>query len=92
VKVKSGSCTITSPKLQGAMSLDEMPEAGALISIDFPKPLDGTGGYARYVAIALASWKEGDAVSGSSGAPIPTQIYPRKPDSLGVLRSTPVSV
>lgn len=48
-------------------------------------------GYARYVAIAPASWKEGDTVSGSPGAPLPTQKYPLKRDSLGVLRPAPES-
>lgn len=37
---------------EGVTNLDLVPEAGALIEIGFAKPLGGTGGYARYVAIA----------------------------------------
>ncbi|MFK1434796.1 cyclase family protein [Pseudomonas aeruginosa] len=74
---------------EGVMNLDKVPETGALISIGFAKPLGGTGGYARYVAIAPASWKKGQTVQSDPGAPLPTQKYPLKRDSLGVMRPTP---
>ena len=44
---------------EGVANLDQVPEAGALIVIGFAKPLGGTGGYARYVAIAPADWHAG---------------------------------
>ncbi|MFJ7005986.1 cyclase family protein [Pseudomonas putida] len=74
---------------EGVTNLDKVPEAGALISIGFAKPLGGAGGYARYVAIAPANWKYGETVLTAPGAPLPTQKYPLKRDDLGVMRPTP---
>jgi kynurenine formamidase len=74
---------------EGVMNLDKVPEAGALISIGFAKPLGGAGGYARYVAIAPASWEYGDTLKSAPGAPLPTQKYPLKRDDQGVMRPTP---
>lgn len=73
---------------EGVMSLGTVPEADVLISIGFAKPLGGTGGYAQYFAIAPVSWTEWKTVSGSPGAPLPTQKYPLKRDPLGVLKTT----
>lgn len=71
---------------EGVANLDKVPETGALISIGFAKPLGGTGGYARYVAIAPADWPEGVTVEEAPGAPLPTQTNPLKRDANGVMR------
>ncbi|ACA20048.1 cyclase family protein [Methylobacterium sp. 4-46] len=74
---------------EGVANLDKVPEAGALVAIGFAKPLGGTGGFARYVAIAPPGWPEGVSVEEAPGAPLPTQPAPlvRGPD--GVMRPTP---
>jgi kynurenine formamidase len=71
---------------EGVANLDKVPEAGALISIGFAKPLGGTGGYARYVAIAPADWPHGVTVAQAPGAPLPKQSAPLRRDDKGVLR------
>ena len=43
---------------EGVANLDKVPEAGALVTIGFAKPLGGSGGYARYIAIAPADWRK----------------------------------
>ena len=70
-------------------NLDQVPEAGALITIGFAKPLGGTGGYARYVAIAPADWSHGVTVAQAPGAPLPKQPAPLRRDDRGVLRPEP---
>jgi kynurenine formamidase len=74
---------------EGVANLDQVPEAGALICIGFAKPKGGTGGYARYVAIAPADWPYGVTLKDAFGAPLPTQQYPLKRDKYGVMRPTP---
>lgn len=74
---------------EGVANLDKVPEAGALISIGFAKPLGGTGGYARYIAIAPQSWKYGEIISQAPGAPLPTQKHPLERDKDGVMRPAP---
>ena len=76
-------------KAEGMMNLDKVPESGALILIGFAKPLGGTGGYARYVAICPPDWKYGASIEKVPGAPLPEQPYPNKRDKDGVLRPTP---
>jgi len=73
---------------EGVANLDKVPEAGALIAIGFAKPKGGTGGYARYIAIAPRNWKYGVSVKEAPGAPLPMQPYPLKRDKNGVLRPT----
>ena len=73
---------------EGVANLDQVPEAGALIVIGFAKPLGGTGGYARYVAIAPADWEQGVSIDEMPGAPLPMQANPLKRDELGVMRPT----
>ncbi len=73
---------------EGVANLDKVPETGALISIGFAKPLGGTGGYARYVAIAPSDWPHGVTVSEAPGAPLPKQPAPLRRDDKGVLRPT----
>ena len=71
---------------EGVANLDKVPEAGALISIGFAKPLGGTGGYARYIAIAPADWPNGVTVADAPGAPLPKQTAPLRRDEKGVMR------
>ncbi|RVV97716.1 cyclase family protein [Mesobaculum littorinae] len=74
---------------EGVANLDEVPEAGALIIVGFAKPLGGTGGYARYVAVAPADWEHGVTIDEMPGAPLPTQTAPLARDEHGVMRPTP---
>lgn len=73
---------------EGVMNLDKVPEAGALIVIGFAKPLGGTGGYARYIAIAPPDWPYGVSVDEVPGAPLPIQPAPLERDEHGVMRPT----
>jgi kynurenine formamidase len=74
---------------EGVANLDQVPEAGALISIGFAKPKGGVGGYARYVAICPPDWGFGVSVVEAPGAPLPKQTAPLKRDANGVLTPTP---
>lgn len=59
---------------EGLTNLDQVPEAGALISIGYAKPMGGTGGYARYIAICPPDWEYGVSIKEVPGAPLPS--YP----------------
>ena len=74
---------------EGVANLDQVPETGALISIGFAKPQGGTGGYARYIAIAPADWPHGVTIAEAPGAPLPPQAAPLRRDADGVMRPTP---
>ena len=74
---------------EGVANLDKVPEAGALIVIGFAKPKGGTGGFARYIAVAPSDWPHGVSVSDMPGAPLPPQTHPLKRDEHGVMRPTP---
>ena len=74
---------------EGVANLDQVPEAGALISIGFAKPKGGVGGYARYIAICPPDWGFGVSVVEAPGAPLPKQTAPLKRDANGVLTPTP---
>jgi kynurenine formamidase len=74
---------------EGVANLDQVPEAGALISIGFAKPKGGVGGYARYIAICPPDWQYGVSVAEAPGAPLPKQANPLKRDANGVLTPTP---
>lgn len=74
---------------EGVANLDQVPEAGGLIIIGFAKPLGGTGGYARYIAVAPPDWPYGVSVAEVPGAPLPVQPYPLRRDANGVMRPTP---
>ncbi|TIU84328.1 MAG: cyclase family protein, partial [Mesorhizobium sp.] len=74
---------------EGVANLDKVPEAGALVTIGFAKPLGGSGGYARYVAIAPPDWTEGVSVIEAPGVPLSRQTAPLKRDENGVFRPTP---
>jgi kynurenine formamidase len=74
---------------EGVANLDQVPESGALISIGFAKFEGGSGGFARYIAIAPASWRFGTTIDQQSGAPLPTHQHPLGRGADGVLRETP---
>jgi kynurenine formamidase len=74
---------------EGVTNLDKVPEAGALITIGFAKPLGGSGGFARYIAICPPDWKYGNSVVETPGAPLPKQPHPLRRDANGVLVPTP---
>lgn len=61
---------------EGVTNLDKVPEAGALVSIGFARPLGGTGGLARMIAIAPPDWPHGVAIAEAPGAPLPRQPAP----------------
>jgi kynurenine formamidase len=71
---------------EGVTNLDQVPEAGALILIGYAKPEGGTGGFARYIAVAPASWPHGVTIEQAPGAPLPEFKVPLRRDSNGVLR------
>lgn len=71
---------------EGVANLDQVPEAGCLVAIGFAKPLGGTGGYARYVAICPPDWKHGVTMAEAPGAPLPKQPAALRRDPNGVLR------
>ncbi|MFC0269080.1 cyclase family protein [Kushneria aurantia] len=71
---------------EGVMNLDKVPEKGALVAIGFARPLGGTGGYARYIAIAPGDWSYGVTLEQAPGAPLPQQSAPLMRDAKGVMR------
>jgi kynurenine formamidase len=73
---------------EGVANLDQVPESGALIAIGFAKFEGGTGGFARYIAIAPASWSRGVTIEQESGAPLPTHVHPLRRGADGVLRES----
>lgn len=74
---------------EGVANLDQVAEAGCLISIGFAKPRGGVGGYARYIAVCPPDWPHGVSVTEAPGAPLPQQEHPLKRDANGVLVPTP---
>jgi kynurenine formamidase len=74
---------------EGVMNLDLAPEAGGLIIIGYAKPEGGTGGFARYVAVAPASWPHGVTIEQAPGAPLPVYPAPLRRGTDGVLRRSP---
>jgi kynurenine formamidase len=55
---------------EGVANLDQVPEAGALVIIGYPKLGGGLGGYARYVAVCPPDWPYGTTI-GPNDAPLP---------------------
>lgn len=55
---------------EGVTNLDQVPEAGALVIIGYPKLQGGTGGYARYIAVCPPDWKYGVSVGDVADAPL----------------------
>lgn len=73
---------------EGVANLDQVPESGALIVIGFARFEGGSGGFARYIAIAPPSWPHGVTIDQQSGAPLPTHLHALRRGSDGVLRET----
>lgn len=71
---------------ESVANLDQVPEYGALIVIGFAMPEGGTGGLARFVAIAPRDWPYGVSVVNAPGAPLPVQTAPLARNSNGILR------
>ncbi|MDQ7822718.1 MAG: cyclase family protein [Candidatus Eremiobacteraeota bacterium] len=71
---------------ENVASLDQVPEAGALILIGFAKAQGGTGGIARYIAVCPPEWPHGVTVIEAPGAPLPRQPAPLRRGDDGVLR------
>jgi kynurenine formamidase len=74
---------------EGVANLDQVPESGALIAIGFAKFEGGTGGFARYVAIAPPEWPRGETIAAEPGAPLDRHAHPLSRGSDGVLREAP---
>ena len=73
---------------EGVANLDQVPESGALIAIGFAKFEGGTGGFARYIAIAPEDWPFGETIEQQPGAPLPTHVHALRRGADGVLRET----
>lgn len=71
---------------EGVSNLDKVPEQGALLIIGFAKPEGGTGGYARYIAVAPADWPHGVSGAALSDGTLPSFTVPLKRDKRGVMR------
>jgi kynurenine formamidase len=74
---------------EGLTNLDLVPPAGALVVIGYAKPEGGTGGFARYVAVAPAAWPHGVKIAEAPGAPLPAYEHPLRRGADGVLRRDP---
>ncbi len=74
---------------EGVANLDHVPESGALVTIGFAKFEGGTGGFARYIAIAPADWPFGVTLEQQPGAPLPTHTNALRRGADGVMRETP---
>jgi kynurenine formamidase len=71
---------------EGVANLDQVPEAGALVAIGYPKLGGGTGGYARYIAICPPGWKHGVAIGEVPDAPLARQARPLHWDAKAGMR------
>ena len=71
---------------EGVAHLDKVPEQGALILIGFAKPQGGTGGYARYIALAPSTWQYGVSIDDMTDGTLPSFAMPLKRDQQGVMR------
>jgi kynurenine formamidase len=61
---------------EGVTNLDQVPEAGALVAIGFPRLKGGTGGYASYTAICPPDWASGIRVGEVPEAPLAKSAHP----------------
>lgn len=71
---------------EGVASLDQVAEAGCLITIGYPKFAGGVGGYARYVAICPPEWPHGVAIGEVPEAPLPKSARILRWDSAAGMR------
>ena len=70
---------------EGVANLDQVPEAGALVIIGYPKFGGGLGGYARYIAVCPSDWPYG-AMIGQQDAPLPKSDKPLHYDAAAGMR------
>jgi kynurenine formamidase len=70
---------------EGVANLDQVPEAGALVIIGYPKFGGGLGGYARYVAVCPPDWPFGSTIS-PGDAPLPKSDRPLHYDATAGMR------
>jgi len=70
---------------EGVANLDQVPEAGALVIIGYPKFGGGLGGYARYVAVCPPDWPYGTTI-GPQDAPLPKSDKPLHYDAAAGMR------
>lgn len=56
---------------EGVANLDQVPEAGALVAIGFPRLKGGTGGFASFTAICPPEWTAGARPGEQPEAPLP---------------------
>ncbi len=61
---------------EGVANLDQVPEAGALVIIGYPRFKGGTGGYARFIAACPPEWKYGVSVGQVPESPLAKQARP----------------
>jgi kynurenine formamidase len=61
---------------EGVANLDQVPEAGALVTIGYPKFQGGLGGYARFIAICPPDWKYGVSVGEVAESPLAKSSKP----------------
>jgi kynurenine formamidase len=61
---------------EGVANLDQVPEAGALVAIGYPKFQGGTGGFARFVAICPPDWPYGVTIDVRKESPLPKSSKP----------------
>lgn len=71
---------------EGVAHLDQVPGAGALVTIGFPKLQGGTGGYARYIAICPPDWHYGVSVGQVPESPMARRDKPLHWDSKAGMR------
>jgi kynurenine formamidase len=71
---------------EGVANLDQVPEAGALVAIGFPKFAGGLGGYARFIAICPPDWKYGVTIGQLPESPLAKQSKPLRWDEKAGMR------
>ena len=61
---------------EGVANLDQVPEAGALVVIGYPKFKGGVGGYARFIAVCPPDWQHGVRVGEVAESPLEKKPRP----------------
>jgi len=70
---------------EGVANLDQVPEAGALVAIGYPKFQGGVGGYARFIAVCPPDWKFGVSIGELPESPLAKASKPLHwDDALGM--------
>jgi kynurenine formamidase len=61
---------------EGVANLEQVPEAGCLVAMGYPKFQGGVGGYARFVAICPPDWKYGVKIGEVPESPLAKATKP----------------